>query len=245
MRDVDRRLDGPRLARPRRGTVPGRDPRGRSTDARVCAADGVPGAAHDRTERGAREEERADDRQQDAEDRAPDRADRERDRPLEAAADGAAVSRAECRLEAGEADGEADAEGAQRDERAAGDDQGAEGHADERREVGRPTDRRRDGVRHRPARKAEPEHAGEEGTGREQAETDELGVVVTARRLTAPLPRARADRALARRHPACFVSGGRPPSRLLWVSFSGSHRRVVREQQGPGRAGRAGCRSSD
>src|SRR5205814_2513457 len=129
-------------------------------------------------------------------------------------------------------------EGGQGDGLAPGDEQGAEGHADERREVGRPADGRRDGIRHRPAREPEPEHAGEEGTGREQAETDELGVVVTARRLTAPLPRARADGALARRHRASFVSGDRPPSRLLWVLLFGVSQEGGREEESPARAGR-------
>ena len=124
---------------------------------------------------------------------APVGADAPCDEAVELPSDPAAVRRAEREHEPDDRHREPEPERPHGDERAPGHDQRAERDQDERRDVGRPADDA-PRARARAAAQAEPEHAGEEDPDRDQAEPDQLGVVVAPGALPAPLHARRRPR---------------------------------------------------
>ena len=141
----------------------------------------VAGAAEDRAEARAGQEQDARDRQEDAEDRGAGRAEPQRNERLEPVADEAAVGGAEGQHQAGERNRQSELERPHVDERALRHHQGAERDENDRREVGGSADRALREICDRPAAEAEPEHGREEHPDRGEAEADQLGMLVGVR----------------------------------------------------------------
>ena len=150
----------------------------------------VAGAAEDRAQAGARQEQEAGDRQEDAEDRRAGRAEPECDQRLEAVADETAVRRAERQQQARERDRQAELERPNVDEGALRDDQAAERDEDHRCQVRGCAERAPCELADRAAAEAEPEDGGEEHAERGEAEADQLRMLMGMRELD-PLPRRR------------------------------------------------------
>src|SRR5581483_2336403 len=151
------------------GTALAAVPRPRDGD----AAHDVSGAADERAERGAGQEEDAGDRQQDAEDRAAGMADAEADDALEPGPEQPSVRAPEREQQPEQPDREPEPERAHVDELAAGDYEGADRDERERQHVRGPADRGGGGVADGAAREPEPEDAGEEDAERAGGEAGE------------------------------------------------------------------------
>src|SRR3954452_2740091 len=192
--------------------------------------DGAAGVAQDRSGGGAREQQRAHEQREDADDRNPGSAQREAEAAADHGPDVAAVALPQREHHADEEDDHPGPEGPDVDEIAARDHQQADDHERERQAVRRLADQSlqpgRDPGTDVTTVPAGKEHGAEEDPEREQAEADQLRVLMTPR-LLRPLPtpdargHARLERAsfatarharLLRRGPRVpFLAGLRPP----------------------------------